>query len=207
MIDFYTYPGPNSRKAQIMLEEVGAAYTVRPVDITKGEQFAPAFLKISPNNKIPAIVDHTSAGPVAVFETAAILIHLAESSNQLLPSEPAQRANTLAWLIWGTGGVGGALPQLHHFLDAPEAVPAAIQRYTAECVRLFKVLERRLSVQAYLAGDGYTIADIPTYCSAAGWLQRVKDLSGGELADTPSIDRWLQAVGARPAVRKVMTSP
>lgn len=204
MIDFYTYPGPNSRKAQIMLEEAGAEYTVRTVDITKGEQFAPAFLKISPNNKIPAIVDHTPAGPVAVFETAAILLYLAESSGRLLPTEPIARANTMGWLIWGTSSLGGALPQLHQFVDAPEKLPSAIERFTSDCVRMFKVQEKRLSEVEFLAG-AYSIADIPSFCSTAGWLKRVKELSNGALGDTPSTDRWLKAVGERAAVRKVMT--
>ena len=203
MIDFYTYPGPNSRKAQIMLEEAGAQYTVRTVDITKGEQFAPDFLKISPNNKIPAIVDHTPAGPVAVFETAAILLYLAESSGRLLPTEPVARANTMAWLVWGTSSLGGALPQLHHFVDAPEKLPSAIERFTSDCVRMFKVQEKRLSEVEFLAGD-YSVADIPSFCSTAGWLKRVKDLSNGALGDTPATDRWLKAVGERAAVRKVM---
>jgi len=203
MIDFYTYPGPNSRKAQIMLEEAGAEYTVRTVDITKGEQFAPDFLRISPNNKIPAIVDHTPAGPVAVFETAAILIYLAESSGRLLPVEPAARANTLAWLIWGTSSLGGALPQLHHFVDSPDKVPSAIERFANDCVRMFKVQERRLSEVEFLAGE-YSVADIPSFCSTAGWLSRVKALSNGALGDTPATDRWLKAVAERPAVRKVM---
>lgn len=205
MIDFYTYPGPNSRKAQIMLEEAGAAYTVRTVDITQGEQFAPAFLKISPNNKIPAIVDHAPGGPVAVFETAAILLYLAEKSGRLLPDEPAARANTMAWLVWGTSSLGGALPQLHHFVDAAEKLPAAIERFTSDCVRMFKVQEKRLSEVEFLAGD-YSVADIPAFCSTAGWLKRVKDLSGGTLGDTPSTDRWLKAVGERAAVRKVMNA-
>ena len=203
MIDFYTYPGPNSRKAEIMLVEAGAEYTVRTVDITKGEQFAPDFLRISPNNKIPAIVDNTPAGPVAVFETAAILIYLAESSGRLLPTEPVARANTLAWLIWGTSSLGGALPQLHHFVDATDKIPSAIERFTNDCVRLFKVQEKRLSEVEFLAG-AYSVADIPSFCSTAGWLPRVKALSDGALGDTPATDRWLKAVAERPAVRKVM---
>lgn len=204
MIDFHTWPGPNSRKAQIMLEEAGTTYTVRRVDITKGEQFAPEFLKISPNNKIPAIVDHTPDGPVAVFETAAILLYLAETSGRLLPTEPAARASTMAWLIWGTSSLGGALPQLHHFVDAPVKLPAAIERYAADCVRMFRVQEKRLSEVEFLAGD-YSVADIPAFCSTAGWLQRVKALSNGALGDTPATDRWLKAVGERPAVQRVMS--
>lgn len=204
MIDFYTYPGPNSRKAQIMLEEAGVEYSVRRIDITRGEQFTPEFLKISPNNKIPAIVDHTADGPVAVFETAAVLIYLAEKSGRLLPTDRAARANALSWLVWGTSSLGGALPQLHHFLDAPERLPGAIERYASDCVRLFNVLERRLCEVEFLA-DRYSIADIPAYCSTVGWLQRVKDLSSGELSATPSIDRWLADVSQRPSVQKVMS--
>ncbi len=203
MIDFYTYPGPNSRKAQIMLEETGVEYTLRKVDITKGEQFNPLFLKISPNNKIPAIVDHTPGGPVAVFETAAVLLYLAESTGRLLPTEPVARANTMSWLIWGTSSLGGALPQLHHFSDAAEQLPSAIERFTSDCVRMFKVQEKRLSEVEFLAGD-YSVADIPSFCSTAGWLARVKALSNGALGDTASTDRWLKAVGERPAVQKVM---
>jgi GST-like protein len=202
VITFYTYPGPNSRKAQIMLEESGEAYETRKVDITKGEQFDPAFLAISPNNKIPAIVDHTPQGEVPVFETAAILTYLAEKSGKLLPASGAKRADVLAWLVWGTGSVGGTLPQLHHYADLPEKVPGTVERFATEAVRLFNVLERRLQKNEYICGE-YSIADIPTFCSAAGWLQRVKQLSGGQLGDTPAIDRWLKAVAARPAVQRV----
>ncbi len=202
MITFYTYPGPNSRKAQIMLEESGEAYETRTVDITKGEQFDPAYLAISPNNKIPAIVDETPQGRVPVFETAAILLYLAEKSGRLLPASGAARADVMAWLIWGAGGVGGTLPQLHHYVDLPERVPGTVERYAAEAVRLFNVLERRLSQNEYICG-AYSIADIPTFCSAAGWLGRVKALSDGKLDQTPAIDRWLKAVSARPAVQRV----
>ena len=202
-IRLHYWPTPNGWKITIMLEELGVPYEVIPVDIRKGDQFDQAFLKISPNNKIPAIVDHTPAGPVAVFETAAILLYLAESSGRLLPTEPTARANTMAWLIWGTSSLGGALPQLHHFVDSPEKLPSAIERFTSDCVRMFKVQEKRLSEVEFLAGD-YSVADIPSFCSTAGWLQRVKDLSNGALGDTPSTERWLKAVGKRAAVRKVM---
>ncbi|MGC4396466.1 glutathione S-transferase family protein [Hydrogenophaga sp. T2] len=202
MITFYTYPGPNARKAQIMLEESGEAYQAVTVDIKKGEQFDPKFLAISPNNKIPAIVDHTADGPVPVFETAAILTYLAEKSGRLLPAAGAKRYDVLAWLVWGTGSVGGTLPQLHHYSDLPDRVPGTVERFNTEAVRLFKVLERRLQQNEYICGD-YSIADIPTFCSTAGWLQRVKGWSDGALGDTPAIDRWLKAVAARPAVQRV----
>jgi GST-like protein len=202
MITFYTYPGPNARKAQIMLEESGESYEKRTVDITRGEQFDPAFLAISPNNKIPAIVDHTPGGPVAVFETGAILIYLAEKSGRLLPKAGAARADAIAWTFWGTGSLGATLPQLHHYVDLPEKVPGTVERFGTEAVRLFNVLERRLQQREFICGE-YSIADIPTFCSTAGWLHRVKALPGSKLGDTPAIDRWLKAVAARPAVQRV----
>ena len=202
MITFYTYPGPNSRKAQIMLEESGERYVTQTVDIRKGEQFDPAFLRISPNNKIPAIVDDAPGGPVAVFETGAILIYLAEKSGTLLAPAGAVRAETMAWLFWGTGALGGTLPQLHHYSDLPAKVEGTVERFTTEAVRLFNVLERRLAEKEYICGD-YSIADIPAFCSTAGWLGKVKGFAGGALGQTPSIDRWLKAVAARPAVMRV----
>lgn len=202
MITFFTYPGPNSRKAQIMLEESGEEYQTRTVDIKKGEQFDPKFLEISPNNKIPAIVDETPRGRVPVFETGAILIYLAEKTGKLLPATGAARIDTLAWLFWGTGSLGATLPQLHHYVDLPERVPGTVERFNTEAVRLFNVLEKRLSQREYICGD-YSIADIPSFCSTAGWLHRVKQLSEGKLGETPAIDRWLKAVAQRPAVQRV----
>ncbi|HMN80316.1 MAG TPA: glutathione S-transferase N-terminal domain-containing protein [Burkholderiaceae bacterium] len=202
MITFYTYPGPNSRKAQIMLEESGERYSMRQVDIKKGEQFEPAFLAISPNNKVPAIVDETPAGRVQVFETGAILIYLAEKSGRLLAPSGAVRSDTLAWLFWGTGALGGTLPQLHHYVDLPERIPGTVERFADEAIRLFNVLERRLQHHEFICGD-YSIADIPSFCSTAGWLERVRTISSGNLGATPAIDRWLKTVAARPAVRRV----
>jgi len=202
MITFYTYPGPNSRKAQIMLEETGQDYKCQSIDIKKGEQFAPEYLKISPNNKIPAIVDETPHGLIPVFETGAILIYLAEKSGNFLPQSGAGRIDTLAWLFWGTGALGGTLPQLHHYMDLPEQVPGTVDRFTAESVRLFNVLERRLAQNEYICGD-YSIADIPSFCTTSGWLGRVKSLSEGKLGDTPNIDRWVAKVAERPAVKEV----
>lgn len=202
MITFYTYPGPNDRKARIMLEEVNAEYTVQTVDIKKSEQFHPDFLKISPNNKVPAIVDNTADGPVSVFETGAILIYLAEKSGQMLARSGAVRADTLAWLFWGTGSLGGTLPQLHYYVDLPESVPGTVERFAREAGRLFRVLETRLEQSEYITGD-YSIADIPAYCSTSGWLARVKGIPAAELGDTPAIDRWLKAISERPAVQRV----
>lgn len=202
MITFFTYPGPNSRKAQIMLEESGEAYETRTIDIKKGEQFDPKYLEISPNNKIPAIVDETPQSRIPVFETGAILIYLAEKTGKLLAKSGAVRIDTLAWLFWGTGSLGGTLPQLHHYSDLPEQIPGTVERFNTEAVRLFNVLESRLHKQEFICGD-YSIADIPSFCSTAGWLQRVKSLSDGRLGNTPAIDRWLKAVAERPAVKRV----
>ena len=202
MITFYTYPGPNSRKAQIMLEESGEHYSQHTVDITKGEQFDPAFLRISPNNKIPAIVDDAHGGPFTIFETGAILIYLAEKSGKLLEKSGPVRSETMAWLFWGTGALGGILPQLHYYSDLPERIPGTVERFSAESVRLFNVLERRLSEKEFICGE-YSIADIPAFCTTAGWLNKVKGFAGGALGQTPSIERWLKAVSARPAVKRV----
>ena len=201
-LTLFSYPGPNDRKARIMLCEAGAAYAVQSVDIKKGEQFHPDFLKISPNNKIPALLDAGSANQVAVFETGAILIYLAEKYGCMLPQAPDRRAQAFAWLFFGTGGLGSTLPQLHHYIDTPGSPPAVIERFAQEAVRLFMVLERHLGLNEHLAGE-YSIADIPSYVSTSGWLGKVKALSGGKLQDTPNIDRWLACIDGRDAVVRV----
>jgi len=197
-----TYPGPNDRKARIMLSEARVPYQAKTIDIKKGEQFHPDFLKISPNNKIPALVDNSGPEPVAVFETGAILIYLAEKYNCLLPETQPRRAEAFSWLFFGTGALGGTLPQLHHYLDAAESPQLVIKRFADEAVRLFTVLERRLEQNEYLAGN-YSIADIPSYVSTSGWLDRVKSLSEGKLQQTPNIDRWLNSIDGREAIRGV----
>ncbi len=208
MLTFYTWHGPNSRKVAIMLEEIAAPYTVSLVDITKNEQHKPDFLRISPNNKIPAIVDHDAeGGPRAVFESGAILLYLAEKSGRFLPKAGQARADAVSWLLWSMSGLGATLPQFHHFGDREaETKPAVLTRFYDETVRLFKVLERRLAEREYLAGE-YSIADMPTYASSVGQLPNVKKKLGEKLGPTPGIDRWLAAIAARPAVQRGMKVP
>ncbi|TFL14796.1 glutathione S-transferase family protein [Pusillimonas caeni] len=193
-----TYPGPNDLKVRIMLAEVAAQYVVKQIDIKKGEQFHPGFLALSPNNKIPVLLD-TSEGSVTIFETGAILTYLAEKYGCLLPGDQPRRAQTFAWLHFGTGGLGSTLPQLHHYLDTPQSPRVAVDRFAQEAIRLFSVLEHHLASNEYLAGE-YTIADIPSYVSTSGWLRRVKALSDGKLQETPHINRWLGLIAGRVAV-------
>ena len=204
MIDLYTWSTPNGRKVSIMLEETGLDYHVKPVNIGQGEQFAPEFLKISPNNRIPAIVDH--AGPkgqaFALFESGAILLYLAYKSGKLLPGDPAQQFKVMQWLMFQMGGIGPMFGQAHHFLRAaPQPVPYAIERYTQETRRLYKVLDHQLEDQEFIAGD-YSIADIATY----PWIAR-HEWHQVALADFPSVQRWFAGMGARPAVQQGMAKP
>ncbi|MEO0983284.1 MAG: glutathione S-transferase N-terminal domain-containing protein [Pseudomonadota bacterium] len=202
MIDLYTWTTPNGRKASVMLEEVGLPYEVHPVNIGADEQFKPDFLAISPNNKIPAIVDRDTR--TSVFESGAILIYLAETSGQLLPTDAAARAKTLEWLMWQMASWGPMLGQLNHFMRAaPEPVPYAVKRFTDEAVRLIGVLDKRLGQVEFVAGD-YSIADVAIYTWAAVAMDPLKQAAGVE---APNIDRWLAAVGARPAVQKGMAVP
>jgi len=206
MIDLYTWTTPNGRKASIMLEEVGLDYAVHPVDIGKDEQFAPDFLKISPNNKIPAIVDRNTG--VSVFESGAILIYLAEKTGSpLLPTGAAARAKTLEWLMFQMASVGPMFGQLGHFvLFAEEKVPYAIKRYADETVRILGVMDRRLGEADHLAGD-YSIADVATYAWTRAVLDRIAAQDGVELPQFANVAAWLDRVGARPAVRKGMEIP
>ena len=187
-----------------MLEETGLDYRVKPVNIGQGEQFAPEFLKISPNNRIPAIVDH--AGPkgqaFALFESGAILLYLAYKSGKFLPGDPAQQFKVMQWLMFQMGGIGPMFGQAHHFLRAaPQPVPYAIERYTQETRRLYKVLNHQLEDHEFIAGD-YSIADIATY----PWIAR-HEWHQVALADFPSVQRWFVGIGARPAVQKGMAKP
>lgn len=187
-----------------MLEETGLDYRVKPVNIGQGEQFAPEFLKISPNNRIPAIVDH--AGPkgqaFALFESGAILLYLAYKSGKLLPGDPAQQFKVMQWLMFQMGGIGPMFGQAHHFLRAaPQPVPYAIERYTQETRRLYKVLDHQLEDQEFIAGD-YSIADIATY----PWIAR-HEWHQVALADFPSVQRWFAGMGGRPAVQQGMAKP
>ena len=209
MITLYTWTTPNGRKVPIMLEELGWQYEVRTVNLGKDEQHAPDFLKISPNNKIPAIVDHDAeGGPLSIFESGAILTYLAEKSGRLLAPAGPDRYTALAWLQWQIGSLGPMLGQLGYFAKrAEEQTPAAIARFTEECERLLGVMERRLAESAYLGGNAYSIADIAAYpwtVAATTFLQ--EPLARG-LADKEAIRRWLQVVGERPAVQRGMQVP
>mgnify|MGYP001183068143 CR=1 FL=1 len=200
MIDLHYWPTPNGHKVTIFLEEAGLDYRVIPVDIGKGQQFEPDFLKISPNNKMPAIVDPDGPDgqPIAVFESGAILLYLAEKTGQFLPEAPRDRIATIEWLMFQMGGVGPMLGQAHHFRQyAPEKIEYAINRYTNEAARLYGVVDRRLGETAYLAGDAYTIADMATF----PWL-RYHDRQGQNLDDFPNLKRWYEELKARPTVRR-----
>ncbi|CAA7614398.1 putative S-transferase [Magnetospirillum sp. LM-5] len=204
MIELYTWGTPNGRKVSIMLEECGLPYRVHPIDITKGDQFAPDYLAINPNSKIPAIIDPDGPGgqPLNLFESGAILIYLAEKTGCLLPSDPRGRALTLQWLMFQMGGIGPMFGQTHHFRKfAPEPVPYAIERYSKETRRLYGVLEARLGEADYLAGD-YSIADIATY----PWVTRA-EWQGIDLTQFPRVARWAEKIAARPAVRRGMAVP
>lgn len=204
MIELYTWTTPNGRKVSIMLEETGLPYNVHAVDISKGEQFRPDYVAINPNSKIPAIIDRDGPGgaPLAVFESGAILIYLAEKTGKLLPRDAVARMAALQWLMFQMGGVGPMFGQAHHFLRAaPEPVPYGIERYTKETRRLYGVLDRRLGEAAYLAGD-YSIADIATF----PWVAR-HEWHKVELAEFPHVARWYAAIAARPAVARGMRVP
>ena len=196
MIDLYSSATPNGQKIHIMLEETGLAYRINWVDIAKGEQFDPAFLKISPNNKIPAIVDldGPDGGPISVFESGAILLYLAEKTGRFLPTERRARTAVYAWLMFQMGGVGPMLGQAHHFRAyARERIAYAIERYTNEAARLYRVLDRRLGEREYLAGE-YSIADMAVF----PWI-RLHGRQGQDLADYGNLARWFD--GARRARR------
>ena len=204
MLELYTDGTPNGHKVSIFLEEAGVSYRPIHIDITKGDQFKPEFLKISPNNKIPAIVDPEGPGgePIALFESGAILIYLGEKLGKFLSTDARTRYVTLQWLMFQMGGVGPMLGQAHHFLKyAPEKIPYAIERYTKEAARLYCVLDRRLGESEYLAGD-YSIADIATF----PWT-RWHDMHGQKLEDFPNVGRWYNAIDERPGVKRGMKVP
>src|SRR3546814_707055 len=164
MLDLYAWPTPNAHKVSILLEEIGMPYNVIPVDISKGEQFEPEFLKISPNNRMPALVDHDApGGPLAIFESGAIMMYIAEKSGRFLPAEPHARFAVMQWVMWQMGGLGPMLGQAFHFRNyAPENLPYAIDRYTQEAGRMFGVLDKQLAARDFIAGD-YSIADMSCY--------------------------------------------
>ena len=204
MIDLYTWVTPNGRKISIMLEEVGLPYEVHPVNLTQGEQFKPEFLAISLNNKIPAIIDRDGPGkkPYSLFESGAILMYLAEKTGSLMPKETAPRYEVIEWLMFQMGGVGPMFGQAHYFLrHAPENELFGRERFLKEVARLYGVMEKRLAESQFLAGD-YSIADIATY----PWVSRY-EMHRTKLEDFPSVKRWFDAIGARPAVKRGMEVP
>ncbi len=200
MIDLHFWTTPNGYKPLIFLEEAELDYTLKPVNIGAGEQFDPDFLEIAPNNRIPAIVDHTPHGreaPLPVFESGAILHYLAEKTGRFLPAEPAQRADVQQWLFWQMGGLGPMAGQNHHFSSyAPEKVPYAIKRYVDETARLYGVLDKRLADRDFVAGD-YSIADMAIY----PWIVPHK-MQGQDLNDFPNVKRWFASLSTRPAVKR-----
>ncbi len=202
MIDLYSWATPNGHKVHIMLEECGLPYRVQAVDIGAGDQFKPEFLRISPNNRIPAIVDsHGPDGkPISVFESGAILIYLASKTGRFLPGDVRGKYKALEWLMFQMGGVGPMFGQAHHFrLYAPEPIEYAINRYTNEAKRLYGVLDRRLGEVPFLAGE-YGIADIATF----PWT-RSHTRQGVDLADYPNVKRWFDTIAERPAVQRGVT--
>ena len=209
MIRLYTWGTPNGRKASIALEELELPYAVHPVNIGKDEQFAPDFLRVSPNNKIPAIVDEDAAGgPVTVFESGAILTYLAEKTGKLLAPSGPERYAALQWLHWQMGGLGPMLGQLGFFaVRSSEKAPLAIERFTTECGRLLGVMETRLREAPYLGGADYSIADISSYAWTLAATTFLKDALGGELDGKEAVRAWLDKVGARPAVARGMAVP
>ena len=201
-IELYLWATPNGRKISIMLEEVGLPYEEKSVNIGKGEQFEPNFLVISPNNRIPAIIDPDGPGdePISVFESAAILLYLGEKTGELIPTDPRKRIACLEWLMWQMGGMGPMPGQVHHFLSAKEEVPYAIERYVKETHRLYGVLDGHLADNKFCAGNEYSIADI----AIVPWVQR-HGRHRTDLTDYPNVKRWFESLMARPAVEKGMS--
>src|SRR5216110_3304036 len=199
MIDLYYWTTPNGHKLTIFLEEAGLPYTIHPVNIGKGEQFAAAFLKISPNNRIPAIVDQAPAdggAPLAMFESGAILVYLADKSGRFIPTGWRARLDCIQWVFWQMGNLGPMAGQNHHFgLYAPEKLPYAIDRYVRETGRLYRVLDHRLADRPYIAGD-YSIADIACY----PWV--TPERQGQDIEEFPHLKRWKADIRARPAVQR-----
>lgn len=200
MIDLHYWPTPNGRKITIMLEEVGLPYRIVPVDIGRGAQFTPEFLALSPNNRMPVIVDDDPMGggaPISIFESGAILIYLAEKTGKFMPTDTRGKYEVLQWLMWQMAGLGPMAGQTHHFREyAPEKVPYAIDRYTNEVSRLYCVMDRRLSDRDYLAGE-YSIADMAAWPWVVPWKTQ-----GQTIDDFPHLKRWFDAIAARPAVAR-----
>ncbi|SAM32295.1 MULTISPECIES: glutathione binding-like protein [unclassified Pseudomonas] len=198
MIDLYYWTTPNGHKVSLFLEEAGLPYKVHPINIGQGDQFKPDFLKIAPNNRIPAIVDQNPSdggAPISLFESGAILLYLAEKTGQFIPKNLRSRQEALQWLFWQMGGLGPMAGQNHHFSQfAPEKIPYAIKRYVDETARLYSVLDRRLADRAFVAGEDYSIADMAIY----PWIVSHKWQSQS-LEDFPHVQRWFNSIKERPA--------
>jgi GSH-dependent disulfide-bond oxidoreductase len=205
MIDLYTWTTPNGRKVSVMLEECGLEYSVHPVNIRDGDQFKPDFVKICPNSKIPAIVDRDSG--LSMFESGAILVHLAEKTGKFLPAKNPGRGKVLEWLFWQMANIGPMLGQAGHFVNAaPEKIPYAINRYLTESARLIKVLDDQLGRSEYVAGD-YSIADIANYTWVSVGFDLIKGGKPEVVGEGANVSRWIKAIGARAAVKKGMEIP
>ena len=201
MIDLYYWPTPNGWKVTIALEEMGLPYQIKYVDIGKGEQFNPDFLTISPNNRMPAMVDHdpqSGGAPISIFESGAILLYLSEKTGKLISSDPRNKVAAIEWLMWQMGGLGPMCGQVHHFSRyAPETIPYAVDRYVNEANRLYGVLNKRLEGRKYICDDGYSIADIASW----GWVA-IADWHQIDLENSPNVKRSDETMKARPAVQK-----
>jgi len=201
MIDLYYWPTPNAHKITLFLEETGLDYNIIPVNIGKGDQFQPDFLAISPNNKMPAIVDHAplhGGGPQSIFESGAILVYLAEKTGQFIPADPRQRYAAMEWLFWQVGGLGPMSGQMGHFhVYAPDPIPYAMERYSSEVRRLHRVLDQRLSQHPWLTGEDYSIADMACY----PWIGSYRKLPA-DFAAFPHLQRWHQAIAERAATQR-----
>lgn len=201
MIDLYYWPTPNGHKITLFLEESGVRYRIKPVDIGKGAQFEPDYLAISPNNKMPAVVDHDPAGggaPISVFESGAILVYLAGKTHRFIPEDARGRVECLEWLFWQVGGLGPMTGQYGHFHTyAPEKIPYAMERYRNEAERLLDVLDRRLAGRAFITGDDYTIADMACY----PWIDPYSK-APLDLEPFAEVRRWRDSIAARPATQR-----
>lgn len=209
MITLYTWTTPNGRKPAIMLEEIGMPYQVRTINLGRNEQFGAEFMAVSPNSKIPAIVDdEADGGPLSIFESGAILTYLAEKSGRFLDASGPGRYKAFEWLHWQIGGLGPMLGQIGFFsVRSKEKSSLAIKRFIDEGDRLLTVMERRLTESPYLAGDAYSIADIASYPWTLAAATYLKDALADSLKTKPSVHRWLEVIGARPAVQRGMAVP
>lgn len=201
MLDLYYWTTPNGHKITMFLEETALPYRLIPVNISVGDQFKPEFLKIAPNNRVPALVDHDpvdGGAPISLFESGAILLYLAEKTGQFIPSHVRERVEVLQWLFWQMAGLGPMAGQNHHFVQyAPEKIPYAMTRYINETNRLYGVLNNRLQSRAFVAGDDYTIADMASYPWIVPHLRQLQDLN-----DFPHVKRWFETIAARPATQR-----